>query len=97
MNQQNGGSPKLEIVCPACNQKFSVPLPPPEISNNFRCSVVTVSHDRLLRCENKLCRQPFVFIVQGVQCIMNVQPVGDEVVEQMEGSKIIKPNITIAH
>lgn len=91
----NGGPEegKLKITCPACKQVFSVPLPPPEISNNFRCSVVSVAHDRLIRCINTKCAQPFVMIVQGAQLMMNVQPVGDEVVAQLEGSRIIKPQI----
>lgn len=92
---KNGEQPKLEITCPACAQKFSQPLPPVEISNNFQSSCVTVPHERLIRCTNSKCRQPFIFIIQGAQIVFNVQPVGDEIVERIEGSKLVKSALSI--
>ena len=89
----NGGPDegKIKITCPRCTQVFSTPLPEPEISNNLRSSTVAISHEKLVRCINNKCSQPFVLIIQGAQLMMNVQPVNDDVVEKVEGSRLIKP------
>lgn len=86
----NGNDGGMKITCPSCHHVFSATPQKPEFSNNFKVSVVTVSHERLLRCPSSKCRQPFVWVVQAAQLMMNVQPVGDEVVEQVEGTKLIK-------
>lgn len=91
----NGNNEGMQITCPTCAQVFSATPQKPEFSNNFKVSVVTVSHEKLLRCSNSKCRQPFVWVVQAAQLMMNVQPVGEEVVEQVEGTKLIKSALEI--
>lgn len=86
----NGDTSKLKIVCPACNQNFSAEAPPLEIANNLRTSVVTAAHSTLTYCINSKCRQAFVLMIQGAQVAFNIQPVGPDVVAQIEGSPIIK-------
>lgn len=94
MSENRTESTKLQIKCPACQQVFSAKLPELEISNALYCSIVTGSHDKLVRC---ICGQHFVLMIYGAQAVWNCQPVGEDVVEKVSGSKIIKPNLVLAH
>lgn len=86
--------PKIHITCTTCSHQFSIPVPPLEITNNFQCSAILIPHEKLIRCTSGKCRQPYVLMV-GVNpdwsIAWNVQPVGEEIVERIEGSRIIKP------
>jgi len=91
MNETNGDN-RMPLVCPRCSQHWSLAPPPPEISNNLRSSSVTIAHEKLVKCPNRKCAQSFVIMIQGCQLVLQVQAVGDDVVEQVEGSKIVKPS-----
>lgn len=86
---------KLKLTCTSCQQVWSEKPHAPEISNNLRSSTVTLSHQTLYYCPNNKCRQAFVLMIQGVQLVLNAAPVGDDIVEKVEGSSIIKPGISL--
>lgn len=86
--------PKLPIVCPSCGQSFSAPLPELEVANNIFVSVITAAHERLVRC---ICGQHFGLFIAGAQAAWQAVPVGDDVVERVNGSKIIVPKLTLAN
>lgn len=90
---QNGTESKLKLTCTRCNQVWSISPPSPEISNNLRTSVVAIPHEKLVRCPNQKCLQSFVIMIQSVQLMVNAVPVDDDVVEKVEGSKIITPTL----
>lgn len=91
----NGDGNKLKITCPNCGQVFSHPMAAPEISNGLRSSVVSISHERIVRCANAKCSTPFVVVVTGVQLVMGAQPVDESVASQAGGSPIIKPTMSL--
>jgi hypothetical protein len=90
----NNNTDKIAMQCP-CGQRWSVPMYPPEIMNTLRCSVITVAHEHLIRCPNQKCAQRFIFTLTPSPITYAIMPVGDEIVQQMEGSKIIKPALEI--
>ena len=96
----NGTTPKVDIICPACQQHFSTKMPRLEISNNFSASVVMGAHPEPVRCINGKCRQPGILILgfnQQAQLIWGWQPVKEEFVAEQTGTTIIKPDLYIAH
>jgi len=92
MNEQNGTN-KMPLTCGRCGQAWSMDAPVMEISNTLRCSVVPVAHQPLVRCPNNKCRQPYLLGIQQAQVAFFCNAVADDVVEQMEGSKIVKPTL----
>lgn len=92
MSLNGTDKPKLPIVCPSCGQSFSASLPELEIANNLFCSVITAAHSQLVRC---ICGQHFGLLIVGAQAGWQAAPVGDDVVERVNGSKIIKPTLSL--
>ncbi len=93
----NGDSQKLQIQCPACNQVWSVRLPRAELFNNVLSSGIVAPHEKFAKCQNQKCAQAFVLVITGAQLDWNAQAVPPEIVEQVEGTKIIMPTSLIAH
>lgn len=92
----NGDSSKLQIQCPVCNQVFTAKLPRAELFNNVLSSGIVAPHERFQKCQNSKCGQAFVLVITGAQLEWNAQAVPPEIVEQVEGTKIITPSL-IAH
>lgn len=90
----NNNTDKISMKC-GCGQVWSVPMYQPEVMNTLRCSVITVAHEKLITCPNKLCGQKFIFTLTPSPITYAVMPVGAEIVQQMEGSKIIKPGLEL--
>lgn len=93
MSNNNGNNPSIQMTCPKCGQVWAQPLPPAEISNNLRSSCITIPHERLQRCPNNKCREPFVFMVQGVQLQFNCIGITPQQAAEIEGSSIVRPNL----
>ena len=91
----NGEAPKIPMKCPACAQQWSIPMPRAEMANNLQTSMVTVAHENVTRCPNNKCRQPFMITIASAQLQFQIVPVDDAIVEQLEGSKIVKPALSI--
>lgn len=92
MNENGTGKPKVAIVCPACNQSFSAPIPEGDLFNTLRSSGVVAVHSRLTKC---LCGQPFLLGVVNAQMQWAAQPVDEETAAQVEASRIITPGLTL--
>lgn len=97
MSEQNGNQPqpeigKLKIVCPRCSVHFSVKLNTPEVANNLKTSIVTLSHERPSRCIN--CNQAFILMLTpNCQLQVYAQDVPDEAIEQIDEKRIIVPDM----
>lgn len=89
----NGDAPKLQITCPGCKTVFSARLPKLDLLNGLYSSSITGAHPNLIKCI--ACGQAFVFIIEGAQVSWNAQVVGPEVVQQVEGSLIVKPGLLV--
>ena len=87
--------PKLALTCQRCTHKWSIDLPEPEFSNNFKSSAVIVAHPTPIRCANNKCRAAYVLIVQGASLVFNATPVDDAKALEIEGTRIIKPKLEI--
>lgn len=87
---ENGNKPKIPIVC-ECGQSFSAVMPEGEFANNVRTTAILFAHENLVKCPNAKCRQAFVLVATGGQVNWGAQPVPQEIVEQVEGTKIISP------
>ncbi len=87
-------APKIPMKC-QCGQSWSLDMPKAEMANNMQTSVVTVAHPNLVRCISNKCRQPFIITIAGAQIQFQIVPVDDSIVEQVEGSKIVKPALSI--
>lgn len=98
MSNNGSNNPQIGLKCPTCQQVFSVSMPRLEISNNFLTSVVCAAHEKVTRCPNNKCRQPIVLMLghdpKG-QLMWGGQSVTEEFVAQMEGSRIIKPELKL--
>lgn len=92
MSHNNGDDPKIAIECPACKQRFSAKMPNGEFFNNVYASGFVGAHERLTKC---LCGQAFVLVLIQAQTVWGAQPVGDDVVEQVEGSRIVRPTLVV--
>ena len=88
-------TPRIPMKCPACNQSWSIFMPRAEIANNPQTSVIAVAHSKAERCPNSKCRQPFIIAIAGAQIQYQVIPVEEAVVEQIEGTRIVKPELSI--
>ncbi len=89
---------KIPIACPRCQQQFSVPKPPIEVSNNLRTSLIIMVHPKLFYCPNAKCHTPFTYVfAPQYQVGIGVQPVNDEAVKEVEGTSIVKPAIQLVH
>lgn len=85
---------KLKIICSKCKQHFSATPTPAEWYNNLRSSVIVFTHNALTKCPK--CHQPFLLLMNGVFSFdIIAQPVDDDVVEQMEGSRLVKPALSL--
>jgi hypothetical protein len=71
-------------------------MPEGEFSNNVRTSAILFAHEKLVKCPSGTCRQSFVMVALGAQVNWGAQPVPQEIVEQVEGTKIISP-LSIVH
>jgi len=94
-NGLNTGPPKIPLICVRCQQHWSVTPNPVEIFNTPRCSGLTMAHERLIRCPSATCQQPYIITIQQAQLALAVQPVDDALVEQMEGSRLIRPDLKL--
>ncbi len=90
MSDNNGNNPKIPVAC-GCGQSFSASMPEGEFSNNVRTSAILFAHEKLIKCPNAKCRQAFVLVVTGGQVNWGAQAVPQEIVEQVEGSRILRP------
>lgn len=91
---QPNGDNKIPIECVRCKQRFSAPMPPIEVSNNLRTSMVIAVHERLIHCPNNKCRQAYTYVfAPQYQVVVGAQAVNDDAVAAIEGSKIIKPSL----
>jgi hypothetical protein len=87
------GDDKIKIECAKCGQHFSVPMPPVEVSNNLRTSMIIAVHPHLIHCINARCRQAYTYVFGVYTVNISAMPVNDEAVAQVEGSRIIKPTL----
>lgn len=88
------GIQRMPVECPMCKKRFDVVFPPLEVSNNLRSSMIVAVHPNLLRCPQ--CSQPFTYQITGQYSIsFQVVPVNDDAVAQVEGSRIIKPELKL--
>lgn len=90
----DNGNPKIPIQCPACQLSFSAPMPAGDLINTLRSSGVIATHERLTKC---ICGQRFLLGVTAAQLSWAWQPVSDEVVAEVEGTRIITPNLVTPH
>lgn len=96
----NGDKPKVDIICPACKQHFSTPMPRLEISNSFSTSCITAAHPNPVRCINAKCRTPGILMLglnPQSQLGWGWQPVKEEFIAEQTGSSIIKPDLHIVN
>lgn len=88
----NNGAQRVPITCEKCGQSFSVDMPPIELSNNLRTSLIICVHPRLIYCANNRCKQPRAFILSSeYQVGVGTMMVNDAAVKDVEGTSIITP------
>lgn len=88
-------TPRIPMQCSACAQRWSLNMPRAEIANNPQTSVISVAHEKVVRCISSKCRQPFIIAIAGAQIQYQVIPVEESVAEQIEGTRIVKPELSI--
>lgn len=90
----NGEQPRIPITCPVCQQSFSAKMPLGDIVNTLRSSGIIAPHERLTKC---ICGQAFLLGVTTAQLAWAWQPVGDDVVQEVEGSRVITSRLITPH
>lgn len=93
----NNNPQSMPLICARCQMSWSIPAPQMEINNMLYTSVVTVAHQQIVRCPSAKCRQPYLLAIQQAQLAFAMNAISDDVVAQMEGSVIVKPNLILAH
>ena len=85
MTNQNGDN-KVPAECPRCKQRFSAPMPPIEVVNALRTSMVVAVHPNLIHCPNRKCAQAFTYVfAPQYQVVVGMQAVNDDAVAAVEG------------
>lgn len=92
---KNNNAGGMKLVCVKCGQVWSIHPHQPEISNNFRSSTATIPHESIIRCPSMKCQQPYMLMIQSVSFTLSAQAIDDAMAEQIEGSSVIKPNISL--
>lgn len=84
----NGDKPdKLTLDCPACKQRFSVPMPEGEFINRLTMAFFAAPL-KPFRC---LCGQVFVFGITGGAIQWGAQPVSEEIADKLGMNRILRP------
>jgi len=77
----------IEIKCGACSHLFNYPTPKVETINGITSSAITNFHGGSARCPS--CRQGLIVVIAGAQVMWGTQQVSEQVMAQIEGSKVI--------
>lgn len=84
----NNGNNKFPIDCPHCNQRFSVEVPPAEVVNTGRVSMVVTAHPKPIKC---ICGGSMVLVLTSYQLGWGIHPINEQQAAKLDGSKIIAP------
>lgn len=94
---QNGNN-KHVIICPHCNQRFSVSIPKLDMFNDLRVSTVIAAHEKPIRCVDNQCGKKSVVGFKEVEIKWVIIPITDEQAATLDESSIIIPaNVGALH
>lgn len=74
----NGGPQEAKVVCQRCKQEFTTTLPPPELMNSRRVSLIAVVHEDPIVCS--WCKAQYVYGIADGQLSFGwaLHPLPDE-------------------